>query len=88
MTHSIEHRFVHYIPDVLEDGVLYVSRRFRVAVHKCCCGCGTETVTPIGGKGWNLLLEDERVSLHPSVGNQKLDCQSHYWIRRNEVVWL
>lgn len=27
------------------------------------------------------------MTLHPSIGNWSFACQSHYWIRRNQVVW-
>jgi hypothetical protein len=27
------------------------------------------------------------VSLNPSIGNWSFRCQSHYWIRRNRVIW-
>ena len=33
---------VHYMPKVLEPGVLYVSISYRTASHLCFCGCGWE----------------------------------------------
>jgi hypothetical protein len=86
MKHLITHKFVELIPDVLEDGVLYISIPHCVAIHKCICGCGNEVVTPIAPDGWRLSFDGESVSLSPSIGNWNLECRSHYWIRNNQVV--
>lgn len=84
---GIRHEFVEYIPDVLEEGVLYVSVAFGTAVHKCCCGCGNEVVTPITPMDWCLAFDGETITLDPSIGNWSLPCESHYWITRNKVRW-
>ena len=84
---SIRFEFVKYTPEVMDDGVLYVSIPFRTVLHRCCCGCGSEVVTPLDPRDWTLLFDGKTVSLTPSIGNWSLDCQSHYWIRRNKVVW-
>ena len=36
---------------------------------------------------WSMTLDGE-ISLCPSIGNRSFECQSHYYIRRNKVVWL
>lgn len=82
---NIRPRFVEYIPDQLEDGVLYISERFRTCSHKCCCGCGEEVVTPLSAAEWRLTKEGNSVSLWPSVGNWDYACRSHYVISRNQV---
>jgi hypothetical protein len=79
--------FVEYIPERLEEGVLYISRRYATATHLCCCGCGREVVTPLNPAKWRLAEKNETVSLHPSVGNWSFPCQSHYWIEGNRVRW-
>lgn len=84
---SLEHEFVDYIPEVLDDGVLYVSIPFATAVHRCCCGCGSEVVTPLDPTDWQMTFNGKSVSLYPSIGNWSFDCQSHYWIYRNQVRW-
>lgn len=84
---SLEHKFVDHIPDILDDGVLYVSIPFATAVHRCCCGCGSEVVTPLDPTDWQMTFDGKSVSLYPSIGNWSFDCQSHYWIRRNQVRW-
>jgi hypothetical protein len=83
---SIRPEFVTSVPDQLEDGVLYISERFRICSHKCCCGCGEEVVTPLSPAEWKLTREGEFVSLWPSVGNWDYACRSHYVIRRNRVL--
>jgi hypothetical protein len=79
--------FVEFIPEVFEEGKLYISQTYATAVHKCCCGCGHKVVTPLSPTGWRLTVEGEFVSLYPSIGNWGYPCQSHYWIRRNAVRW-
>lgn len=74
-------------PDVLEPGVAYVSMEYATVLHLCCCGCGTQVVTPLSPARWELRFDGETISLYPSVGRWSLPCQSHYWIRRNEVRW-
>lgn len=83
----LQHEFVNYIPDALNDGVLYVSIPFATVVHKCCCGCGNEVVTPLDPTDWKMTFDGKSVSLCPSIGNWSLICQSHYWIDRNQVQW-
>ena len=80
-------QFVEFIPEQLEDGVLYISQRYRTALHRCCCGCGSEVVTPLGPTDWTLEIVNGAVTLRPSVGNWSLPCRSHYLIRRSRVVW-
>jgi hypothetical protein len=83
----LAYEFVECIPEVLEERTLYISRTYGTAVHKCCCGCGREVVTPLSPTGWQLTCEGRSVSLYPSVGSWSLPCQSHYFITRNKVVW-
>ena len=84
----ISHRFVDYIPEELTEGVLYVSIPFATSLHKCCCGCGNEVVTPLDPADWKVIFDGKSVSLRPSIGNWTFDCQSHYLIRQNCVIWL
>ena len=73
-------------PRVLEEGVLYISEECELAAHKCCCGCGEDVITPLNPARWRLDRHTGRVSLHPSIGNWKFACRSHYWIRNNRVI--
>lgn len=84
---ALKYQFVHLIPDELEAETLYVSTDYATASHLCCCGCGTEVVTPLSPTNWRLTFDGESITLHPSIGNWSFACQSHYWIRRNGIHW-
>lgn len=84
---TLKHEFIELVPDVLEDGVLYVSVLHCSAIHKCVCGCGNEVVTPISPDDWQLSFNGKSVTLRPSIGNWNFDCKSHYWITNNEIKY-
>lgn len=84
---SLEPVFVGTIPELLEEGRLYISIRFRTASHLCVCGCGDTVVTPIKPAKWRLTYDGDTVSLFPSIGRWQSSCGSHYLITRNAVVW-
>lgn len=84
---TLQHKFVKNIPDNIEEGVVYVSIDYSTAIHKCCCGCRNEVVTPLSPTDWQLIFDGESVSLYPSIGNWNFNCQSHYWITRNKIKW-
>ena len=84
---QIQPRFVELIPKELDDGVLYISEKYKVAVHKCASGCGEKVVTPLSPADWQVRRRGELVSLYPSIGNWNFECRAHYWIRANKIVW-
>ena len=79
--------FVDVVPKRLEDGLIYISQKYRTVVHKCACGCGSEINTPLHPTGWAFVYNGLTISLRPSVGNWSEECQSHYWIENNKVHW-
>lgn len=83
----LAYEFVEFIPEELKERTLYISRTYGTAVHKCCCGCGREVVTPLSPTAWELTFDGKAVSLYPSIGSWSLPCQSHYFITKNKVVW-
>jgi Family of unknown function (DUF6527) len=83
---TITPQYVEFIPKSLDDGVLYVSRKYRTAAHNCCCGCKTKIVTPLTPTDWELKENDSGVSLWPSIGNWNHPCQAHYIIKNNKVI--
>jgi hypothetical protein len=87
MRKVVSTQFVEFVPERLEEGVLYVSMEYATVAHKCLCGCGKEVVTPLSPTDWALTFDGESISLDPSVGNWSYPCQSHYWIRKNKVQW-
>lgn len=84
---QLEHRFIQYIPDDLESGVVYISMEFATAAHSCCCGCGEQVITPFTPTDWKLTFDGETISLWPSIGNWNFRCRSHYIIRESRIVW-
>jgi hypothetical protein len=84
---QIRPEFVEFIPDEVENGVLYISTRYATATHKCACGCGEIVVTPVRPTDWTLMWNGETITLNPSIGNWSLPCRSHYWIVENRIVW-
>ena len=83
----LDHEFVEFIPEELKERTLYISIKYCTAVHKCCCGCGREVVTPLSPTAWKLIFDGKTVSLSPSIGNWSLPCRSHYFITKNKVAW-
>jgi len=81
------HQIVEFIPECLEEGVLYVSHRYKTAAHKCACGCGEEVVTPLSPADWAIQIENGRATLDPSIGNWSFACRAHYFIRKGRVAW-
>ena len=79
------HKFVEFMPEVIEQGIIYISIEYCTAIHKCVCGCNNEVVTPISPTDWKLTFDGETISLSPSIGNWNFDCKSHYWIIHNEI---
>lgn len=79
--------FVEFIPESIEEGKLYISEQYKTAIHKCCCGCGEEVVTPLTPVDWRLIKGAKGISLYPSIGNWNYKCQSHYFIRDNQILW-
>ena len=90
MTHEVERlapQFVEFIPEDLQDGILYISIEFTTTAHKCACGCGCKVVLPLHPKEWHLLFDGKHVTIRPSVGNWGFECRSHYLITRDKIVW-
>jgi hypothetical protein len=83
----LAYEFVEFIPDELKERTLYVSLTYSTAVHKCCCGCGREVVTPLSPTGWELTFDGKTISLYPSIGSWSLACQSHYFITKSRIIW-
>jgi len=96
---ELETVLTEYIPETIENGKIYVSHRFSLAIHLCACGCGVKTVTPfytddqprtdIEGPGWHLTQDtehDNKITLHPSIGNQQFPCKSHYWVKNGKAT--
>jgi hypothetical protein len=84
--------FVEYMPEDkdMKYGILYISMRFGLAIHLCCCGeCNNKTVMPFDGPYpyWDMTNENGLISFNPSVGNFQFPCKSHYFIKENRIEW-
>ena len=83
---------VKYIPDELEEGKLYISLEFGMAIHLCACGCKGKTVTGLTPRWneWTLTDNDGKVTLRPSIGNFSYEnpYHAHYFITNNQIEWL
>lgn len=84
---TLNHKFVDKVPETIEEGILYVSIPYETAIHKCCCGCGNEVVTPLSPTDWKLTFNGETITLYPSIGNWSFNCRSHYFIEENLIIW-
>jgi len=83
--------YLDSFPQKKEEGILYISEKYNVAVHLCACGCGIETVTPIEQGEWSLTKNGDKVTLRPSIGNfswERPKYHAHYYITDNRVDWL
>jgi hypothetical protein len=84
---AIRHEFVEFIPETLEEGVLYISIPYATTTHLCACGCGNKVVLPLHPTHWKVTSDGETVSMSPSVGNWSFACLSHYWIDHDRIRW-
>lgn len=82
----MKHRFVDEIPQSPDEGILYISIRYKIVVHLCACGCKNKVVTRISPKDWKLTFDGNGITLYPSVGNWNFKCQSHYWVKNNSII--
>jgi hypothetical protein len=85
------------MPENMEDGKLYISKEFCLAIHLCLCGCGRRTVTPLDEivtetdktvtempkGGWILTEKNNSITMTPSIGNYNFPCKSHYIITKS-----
>jgi hypothetical protein len=84
---ALEPQFVEFLPEQLDEGILYISIPYATTAHLCACGCRGEVVAPLSPTDWRFTFDGETVSLAPSIGNWSFTCQSHYWIDKNRIYW-
>jgi len=82
--------FVETIPidstDIKEE-ILYISMKYNTLVHRCPCGCGGLSEIGLHPATRSLIYDGQNVTIEPSIGVQALPCKSHYWIRKNRILW-
>lgn len=79
---------VHYVPATLDPGVLYVSDKYKIAMHLCACGCGSKVPVSLGPAGWKVTERNGKPTVRPSIGSGQLPCNSHYFITDGRVDWM
>lgn len=89
---EIEPIFVDVMPEgvELQEGKLYISEKYKTAIHLCACGCKGKTVTPLINGEWSLVKTNNLVTLRPSIGNWSGEntYHAHYYITNNKIEWL
>lgn len=85
---EVTYAFVDSAPEKLERGKIYVSTKYRAIVHLCLCGCNEKVLLRLDPDDWSFTFDGRTISIHDSVGNVGLPCRSHYFVRRNQVIWL
>lgn len=87
---ELEPVYLCTMPDIYEEGKLYISFTYNIAGHLCACGCGGKTITPLTESGWKFSELDGRVTLRPSIGNFSGEnpYHAHYFITMNRIDWL
>jgi hypothetical protein len=81
------------IPEVLEEGILYISYKYGMAIHLCACGCKQHCVTglqPYWNTGWSIQDNEGLITLRPSIGNWEGEnpYHAHYFITNNKIEWV
>lgn len=84
---EMQHKFVEFMPETIEEGIVYISVKYGSVIHLCACGCKEEVNTPLSPTDWELNFNGKSMSLSPSIGNWSYDCRSHYWIKDNKAIW-
>jgi hypothetical protein len=84
---QVRHKFIELLPKTLEEGVLYISYKYKGMAHLCFCGCHRKVMTPLSPTGWSVAFDGRAVTVSPSIGNWNLPCHSHYWIRHGSIEW-
>ena len=84
--------FVEVLPafDAINASELWISHKHRTVNLRCPCGCGELTVLSLHPSRWHVYFDGKSVSLKGSAGESiwtSSDYGSHYFIRKNEVVW-
>lgn len=78
------------VPDSIECKTIYIVGEYPwVLIFDCPCGCCEiiylnllEEENPF----WTFLLEDNHISIFPSVWRTK-GCKSHFFVNKCKIVW-
>lgn len=81
---NVNFQLVEFIPndEDMQFAVLYISEKYKTIAHKCLCGCGNLSITPVGNikPKWNYNVNNEKLTMTPSVLNKNCPQNAHYII--------
>ena len=89
---QLEPIFVDLLPATgsIGPGELWISLKHRTLNLRCPCACGKLRVLTIHPSRWHFYFDGKAVSLCSTTGGSVWShsgCGSHYFIRRNTVIW-
>lgn len=71
------------IPSEYKEKEIYINKDSTQIGMNCLCGCGDLIILPvnISQEGWQLKVDDGKISLIGSI--LQYNCKSHYIITKN-----
>ena len=85
------------VEKMLDPFTIYVDKSgngyIQIVYYLCPCGCDKEIAIPtcMGEKTtehWLVSVDNNTVTLHPSIHMVPGTCQSHYFIKNNKIQWV
>ena len=64
----------------MQQGKIYISKKYNASSHLCLCGCGNECYLPFDENEWELTDNNGKITISPSI-LQRFNCKSHYIIQ-------
>jgi hypothetical protein len=78
---------VERIPNQLSEGVVYHTRKFKLAALLCACGCGHRVMLLVPDSH-QVTSENGLPTIRPSIAVCDGPCNSHYFVTAGKVEWL
>ncbi len=81
------------LPPQMAAGTLYFvgANPIQWAVINCPCGCGERVNAKIGvasRSSWSITVNQGKATLLPSILMPLDKCGSHFFVRKNRIVWV
>lgn len=78
-------------PSSVAEGELLIIKGNNLICFKCPCKCGTLINLPVSpkneGRNWGMTVDENGVTLVPSLQQKGHKCNSHFFIRNSQVIW-
>lgn len=74
------------LPQEVGPFEFHYSRRFEMAALACACGCGHRVLLNLLDQH-QLVIENGRPTIDPSILVSDAPCLSHFFIRKGKVEW-